>query len=157
MDRGSTEGGERVQAVRTQLGLVDGGSVLAVHGLVGGGLVDGPAECDGRSGKGRAEQIAVRIGRSGCHGPVGSAHALPVGSPELRVTGLDAGRPGDEAELAEVGVAQGQVVEQRSGEVEEDRLHDTPAKARSSAHFASAAGRRLGRCSVGHPSTGVYS
>ena len=32
--------------------------------------------------------------------------------------------------------------------------HVTPARVRSSAHFASAAGRRLGRCSLGHPSTG---
>ena len=33
--------------------------------------------------------------------------------------------------------------------------HATPAAVRSSAHLASAAGRRDGMCSVGHPSTGL--
>ena len=147
--------GQRLQAVGPQHGLLDGGPVLAIDGLVGGGLVDRPAEGDGGGGKGGAEQGAVRVGGLHGHGPVGHAHALAVGGPQLAVGGLDAGRPGHEAQLAEVRVAQGPIVEQGAGEVEEDGPHDTPARARSSAHFCSAAGRRLGRCSVGHPSTGV--
>ena len=89
------------------------------------------------------------------HGPVGHLHALAVGGPQLLVGDFDAGRPGHEPQLAEVHVAQGPIVEQGAGEVEEDGPHDTPARVRSSAHFCSAAGRRLGMCSVGHPSTGV--
>src|SRR5581483_8641872 len=34
--------------------------------------------------------------------------------------------------------------------------HPSPAAARSSPHLASAAGRRLGMCSEGHPVTGAY-
>ena len=155
VDRRAPQRRQRLQAVGPQHGLFDGGPVLAIDGLVGGGLVDRPAEGGGGSGKGGAEQGAMRVGGLHRHVPVGHPHALAVGGPERPVGDLDAGRPRHEPQLAEVRVAQGPIVEQGAGEVEEDGLHDTPARARSSAHFRSADGRRLGRCSVGHPSTGV--
>src|SRR5439155_23163707 len=46
------------------------------------------------------------------------------------------------------------VVEER-GERSRGGLHATPASARSSSHFACAAGTRLGMCSLGQPVTGV--
>ena len=112
-----------------------------------------------------AEELAVRD-RTGCavERPVRHADTTAVAARSSSSDGVHADRVGDEAQLPR-GARRAATALLNSVPAKSKKtapvahghrvLTGAPPRNRSSAHFSSAAGRRLGMCSVGQPSTGV--
>ena len=119
VDPGTAQRGEGGEAAGSQLGELDRRPVLTIDGLALDRGIDVPAERLGHRRERRPEQGAVQVCRPYRDRPEPDTHSRSVRSAQLLVVGGDAGRVGDKAQLLQMHVAQGAVVEQGACEVEE--------------------------------------
>ena len=99
--------------------MLDRRPVLAVDRLLGGDLVDLPAEGPRHAGERGGEQGAVPVGGQHAHDAVALGYPPAVGGSKLPIRGVRTDGVGDEPQLLEMRVPQGPVVEQGAGKVEE--------------------------------------